>query len=333
MGAVLRDIELEGAREAPLACDRLAFELGWDCACYGQAPQIEDARILTGYIAGRERFGSRGSRPSDRFIRKWLQLRTNAWRRGRVFDEAVTPAYLQRIDTEHCPILGIALTHATGELSDWSVDRINNDGAYAPGNLAVMSTRANKAKADLTLAQVLEKAERCDSSDGLTHMQWFRMGALMCGPCQDESRRFVLPYIRTRDVSISFEQLLQLGLMREQLDAAFHLVRPIRKDCLQGDLERRGFDTLVKKLRRRCLAAPLVGDFWFDAPLFGSFISWYGKLSRDSLARVRRIVLGRMRVTPLSGEHPEWCLTTQGYYADRLTAADPEAEPETEEAA
>ncbi|HEY8710331.1 MAG TPA: hypothetical protein VIM34_20325 [Burkholderiaceae bacterium] len=38
------------------------------------------------------------------------------------------------------------LTHGTGELSDASVGRVFNNAAYAAGNLAVMSTQANRPK-------------------------------------------------------------------------------------------------------------------------------------------------------------------------------------------
>ena len=75
------------------------------------------------------------------------KLRLGAWLRGRAFEGTqVNPAFLRRIDVAVCPVTRELLTHGTGELSDASVDRVFNDAAYAAGNLAVMSTRANRAK-------------------------------------------------------------------------------------------------------------------------------------------------------------------------------------------
>lgn len=128
-----------------------AFELGWDYAHYGTVPPAEHLHPLSpvrqGWEAGRETFGRRTLQP-NRFVRKWLQLRLNAWLRGRVFEvQQVNPAFLRQIDVAVCPVTREALTHGTGELSDASVDRVFNDAAYAAGNLVVMSTRANRAKA------------------------------------------------------------------------------------------------------------------------------------------------------------------------------------------
>ena len=79
------------------------------------------------------------------------------------------------------------LTHGTGELSDASVDRVFNDAAYAAGNLAVMSTRANRAKSaygvDDAMAFVRQiEAEPLDQRtgqiDGLSAEHWARIAVL-----------------------------------------------------------------------------------------------------------------------------------------------------------
>jgi len=53
---------------------------------------------------------------------------------------------------EACPILGKPLRASTGPQDPWaySLDRINNDRGYVPGNVAVMSYRANRLKNDGT---------------------------------------------------------------------------------------------------------------------------------------------------------------------------------------
>lgn len=164
----------------------LAFELGWDFAHYGVTP-ADDAlltwpQLAQGFDAGRQTFGLRTLQPT-RHARKWLSLRLNALGRGRVFDtEQVTPRYLQLIDTTHCPVTREQLSHGTGQASDWSVDRVFNNAAYAAGNLAVVSARANRAKADLGFEDALRFMKDCEGGvsevDGLDGAQWARTAVL-----------------------------------------------------------------------------------------------------------------------------------------------------------
>jgi len=164
----------------------LAFELGWDFAHYGVTP-VDSAllgwpQLAQGFDAGRQTFGLRTLQPT-RHARKWLQLRLNALGRGRVFDtEQVTPRFLQLIDTPHCPVTRETLSHGTGEPSDWSVDRVFNNAAYAAGNLAVVSARANAAKADHGFNDALHFMKDCEGGvsevDGLNGAQWARIAVL-----------------------------------------------------------------------------------------------------------------------------------------------------------
>ena len=113
--------------------------LGWDLAMYGWSPRPDAADdILEGHTAGSAHFAGRTRQP-NRFERKWLQLRQNALRRGRVVDEAITAEYVESIDYPVCPVTLCDMTHGTGMDTDWSVDRVNNNGAYADGNLVAPS--------------------------------------------------------------------------------------------------------------------------------------------------------------------------------------------------
>ena len=137
---------------APItALDQIGFELGWDYAhhrvcppeAYAQAP----SPLRDGLLAGQATFGLR-TLNATRPVRKWLQLRLHAWLRGRSVELVqVTPNHLAQLEVSHCPITRTALSVATLESSDASIDRVRNDAGYAAGNLAVMSTKANHAKA------------------------------------------------------------------------------------------------------------------------------------------------------------------------------------------
>ena len=167
--------------------DQVGFELGWDYAHYRvslPAPYAAEASPLRdGLRAGEATFGLR-TLAATRHVRKWLQLRLHAWLRGRSVELVqVTPNYLQQLDASHCPITRSALSSATLEGTDASIDRVRNGAGYAAGNLAVMSTKANHAKGGHDFRSALRcvqqiEAERLPGLDGLTVSQWARVAVL-----------------------------------------------------------------------------------------------------------------------------------------------------------
>lgn len=140
----------------------IAFLIGEDYARYGlPQPEESNSAFADGYRYGR----TQHSRPKtpDRFVRKWLQVRLNAWRRNRHVDAALTPEFLRAIDVERCPVSGVVLTHGTGADTDWSVDRVDNDGGYTPQNLMLVSTRVNRAKGALDILSLLRIGHPVDN--------------------------------------------------------------------------------------------------------------------------------------------------------------------------
>lgn len=306
--------------ETPEASSRLAFDLGWDHAFYGVPCYSEDPDVLAGFAAGQRRFGPRGEKSADRYQRKWLLLRTNAWRRQRVVSEAITPQYLQSIDTKRCPILGIELTHGTMQDTDWSIDRVNNDGAYAPGNLAVLSVLANRAKGALSFSEVLERSRRCADTDGLTSLQWLRLASLMAAPCLMSGEAApIMPFLvmSTHDVPILFSQYLQSAFLLEVCGRQVHIFRPLRQ---AGGLElsdRLAFEALFKKIRKREARRPPLDEFWLHPALFLQFSAWYSALRPRSREYLKTVL--SHRVAYENGfEITGWCLETLGFYRSAL---------------
>jgi hypothetical protein len=160
----------------------IAFDIGWDFARFGRFldAATRDIDIRAGFAAGHEHFRVPQHLP-NRYIAKWLQLRLNAFRRRRLLNPEVTPEYLKRIDCPTCPITLVSLTHAALRDSDWSVDRINNDGAYAAGNLMIMSVKANRAKGSKRYLEVARLAEANASTEGLRAAEWARLACVMAG--------------------------------------------------------------------------------------------------------------------------------------------------------
>jgi hypothetical protein len=164
------------------------FEIGWDFAHHGLTPAPEwlaiGSPLRHGWEAGRAGFGRRTLAPT-RAVRKWLQLRLNAWRRGRSFEGLqVTPNYLRQLDSNWCPVTREPLTHCSGAASDASIDRVRNDAGYAAGNLAMMSARANRAKGEVDFEGALAAMRRAEGSTDavaagdLDAAQWARVAVL-----------------------------------------------------------------------------------------------------------------------------------------------------------
>jgi hypothetical protein len=251
----------------------VGFELGWDHAHYNVVPppaHLTAADPLRhGWLAGRAAFGARTLR-SSRPVRKWLQLRLNAWRRGRAFDSfGVTPRLLAQIEVVACPITGEALTHATGTPTDASVDRVNNDAGYALGNLAVMSVRANQAKASYAWDDALAFVSQIengglDAIDGLSAREWARLGVLMsfCTSLKHEEAAclplLVVPPTRLR--VLNAVQALQV-LLTLQFTRPGHARRVAELAALvpAGEV-RHAFLVFMHTLLARRIAAGRLGD-------------------------------------------------------------------------
>lgn len=255
----------------------------------------------------------------DRFGRKWLQLRCNAYARGRAFDERITPAVLQAMDVAECPVTRVALTHGQLLDSDWSVDRLNNDAGYAANNLAVMSVRANKAKGRRGFDEVFALAQAAVATDGLQPAEWLRLAALMLGPCFAEApqRAPLLAHV----VPVSSHRLL---LAAQQIQHVF---------CTQA-ASQAGKNRLVKAMRvasgsdgaawRLCTLADRVHDalkgldracdVWLEPGVMDAFVRW--REAHDDAAWARAAELSRR----LAGGRPvassrlqSWHLGSRGY--------------------
>jgi hypothetical protein len=182
-----------GAHTAPAASaatDDIGFGIGWDHAHHRITPPLRHLNdhnpVGQGWAAGRAAFGERRLRTTAA-VRQWLALRLQAWQDGAVFeDQQVNPAFLARIDVDHCPVSRRPLLLATGTADDATVLRLNTAAAYAAGNLAVVSQQVAAAwahgdwpaaNADAQALAALPAASR-GSLQGLDASAWQRLVVL-----------------------------------------------------------------------------------------------------------------------------------------------------------
>lgn len=163
--AALEFIPLVDTAAAPAAgMDDTGFAIGWDHAHHHVTPPLRHLNdhhpVGQGWAAGRTAFGDRRLRATAA-VRQWLALRLQAWQAGAVFEgQQVNPAFLARIDVDHCPVSRQPLLLATGTAADATVLRLNTAAAYAAGNLAVVSQQvaAAWAQGDWQAAQARAQA-------------------------------------------------------------------------------------------------------------------------------------------------------------------------------
>lgn len=152
------------------ACDRTGFELGWDHARHGLVPPpgllLDGTPIGQGWRAGKAIFGRR-TLNATRPVRRWLTLRTDAWRRGIAFDSARLGANeLARLDGTHCPVTRRPLGGAPGGADAPVVARLQPGAGYGIGHLVLLSAQAEAAQENLSAGALLRRAAQVDA--GLT---------------------------------------------------------------------------------------------------------------------------------------------------------------------
>lgn len=155
--------------------------IGLSFAAHGIHPRGDvDPEVMAGYLSGVEQLGGRTIHDDTPYVRKWLGIRISAWRRKRVLDPAIDPAYIeQTLFTPYCPITREKMTVSTGAPTDWSIDRVVNKAGYCPGNLVVMSARANEAKGGHDYRALKEIAANPADYPALKPIEWRRLTTLV----------------------------------------------------------------------------------------------------------------------------------------------------------
>lgn len=288
------------------------------------APQPDWPQAVTeGFEAAAAR---RAPRPpqDDRFVRKWLQLRLGALQRGRAVAADVTPDLLRRLDTPHCPVSRQPLTHATRQCTDASVDRLNNDAAYAASNLAMLSVRVNRAKACLGFDDVLALSKRDMPTHGLTPVEWLRLAVLMLGPAHVQCPRDVpalplcapLPPTSARTALQQVQRLLTLNC--PVASSRSRLVRSLGPACgsVAAEARLKLLADAVHAGLKRLAPDEECWDVWLQPGLMALLLAWRGMLKDEAWACVSRVAGQLAGGQPISARAlTPWQLGTRGYMA------------------
>ncbi|MES2298359.1 MAG: hypothetical protein V4582_15030 [Pseudomonadota bacterium] len=271
-----------------------------------------------GYLEAQAR--AIGQETPDRFTRKWLQLRIGAFHRERAFDQAVTPELIRSIDVAHCPVLRIALTHGEMKDSDWSVDRINNDGAYALHNLAVISSRANTAKGKRSFGEVFELAQGDDTVDGLTPREWMRLANVMLGPCFIETPGLMpilpltapIPLHTARFAAQVIQQLITLTAKRPS--GKNLLIKHFKRACASEASQMR-LVRMIEAVHVGLKGLDYPWDVWLSEAVMKAFLDWHDGLDAKGRAQTAAIALNQspVNIVNTGSTLHTWNLGAGGY--------------------
>lgn len=312
----------------PDSLKKAAFDLGWDFAAYAGLRLPDDAPedMIQGFNIGVHRLAGR-RKDHDIYIRKWLLLRTNALRRGREVSPEVTPEYLRMMNRGICPITLKPFTYGTGDESDWSIDRMNNDSAYAPGALAIMSVKANKAKGARCFDDIVAITQDGATAQngtfrGLTTKEWLRMAALSMRPCLIEERPELVVAQCTfvpNGLVTSMPQIVQHRMLLDAIGVVPGLTQPFRK--LGGEKGMKRYRKLMEKLtktapRTQRARWPEVApfDIWLNDQVFAMFNEWLDLVTAAEIdGALAKSMRGISAVQVRKGAFTSWSLDTGGY--------------------
>lgn len=295
--------------------------LGSDYAALGQTlPDNGSREFREGYVSGNKQHQMGAP---DRYVLKWLHIRYNALKRGRIVDKNVTVDFLRSIDVPVCPVTLVELEHRGHQDCNWSIDRVNNDGAYAPENLIVISTGANRAKGNKTFDDVLGLSMQDSATEGLDPKEWLRLAMLMQGACSagNDAAPLRLPLVTklpphcARSVWLQIQYVIHRAASKqsERKNAESRMNR-IRVDRLTAEKLKMLIDAVRDMLKVNRKDKEYEYDVWSSEKIKRLLHSWVvalGPHGQHQLGHAVKELAGGHSLEKLEVE--AWSLPTRGY--------------------
>lgn len=317
--------------------DETGRAIGHDFARLGMAlPDHAERAVVEGHASAHHsqwrslRNNNNQREAADPGVRKLVRLRYSAWRRNRIVDVSVTPLFLNSIQVNHCPITRLELTQGALMQTDATIDRVYNDGAYAAGNLVVLSQKANMAKANRLPDEICAIARSGEAVEGLTSLEWSRMACLceMSSPTRKFNGIWPLLIIPPNGLMITNPLVLVMEFVSvlawRMMPKKFY---PLARNAFSGKKQKRFFDDFLTAYGGRTslmvgikgeILRQKMGDLWAEAAIWNLFIKLLKHIDAPKMAALfslaQRAFYGESCL--IAGKDlvaRSWHLETRGY--------------------
>jgi hypothetical protein len=284
--------------------EQQAFDLGWDYAAFGvDVPEKATKLFCDGYRAFASDRKRRPQRP-DRYTRKWLQIRLNAFARDKLFSAEVTPQFIEQItpSSGRCPIIEKAFTYGEGKPTDWSIDRANNDRGYVPGNIIVISQHANSAKSDKLLNEIEALAHGEVEEDGLSPTEWRRLAQRIKPAFGDQfddvdpvhilvgqPLALGMPISPLASFQVTLSRAIIAGWDVRSRDNNYDLIALIESLICHTKVQRRHYRKLTQEIIRRAKHIYTYWEIWATPRIQKRLFSLVNSLDGPGLARLAEL--------------------------------------------
>ena len=226
------------------------FELGFDKYRYDfplelwRFPIEVRKSIAEGYDAAELQQASR-KRPTI-YEKKLMTIKGRAYAKGLTVSISAQDLENELLKTHYCcPVTKERFTFSGGLLTDWSIDRVDNTRGYKPDNIVVVSAKANQAKSNLDLEQMIAVCFNTYPDTGdLEVIEWFRMVSFYYTRMKLSGAISFSQLLAKEEGRLEYFIFLQLTCAND--DSSERLISLIRKRT-----EKRNLEALIKLGRKR----------------------------------------------------------------------------------
>jgi len=154
----------------------------------------------------------------------------------------------------NCPVTQERLTFSDGLLSDWSIDRIDNNRGYEPDNIVVVSVKVNQAKSNLNLDEMIEVCFKTyPNYRDLEELEWFRMVSFYYNKMNLSGSLCFTNLLDKEKGRLEYFVFLQLAYVKDA--SAKRLLQVVKKHIQKSE-----YAPLLKLARKRVMRRKYLSD-------------------------------------------------------------------------
>jgi len=224
-----------------LGFDKYRFDLPLELSIF---PIAVRKAIANGFQAAEIQQVSR--RRPTLYEKKLMTLKSRAYVKGLSVSVSAQDLENELLKTHYCcPVSQERFTFSGGLLTDWSIDRIDNNQGYETDNIVVVSVKVNQAKSDLNLDEMIAVCFKTyPNYRDLDELEWFRMVSFYYNKMTLTGDLSFTQLLDKKKGRLAYFVFLQLAYVKDSSSKRFLSV-------LKNMTEKKEFNALVKLARKR----------------------------------------------------------------------------------